>query len=104
MLKPTLTRLEYWKNVLWTDETKIELFRHNEKRYVWRKSNAAFKEKNLVPTVKHGGGRIMVWGCFAATGTGGLAHINGIMNSAAYQYMLYENITPSVENLKLSRG
>ena len=103
MLKPTLTRLEYWIKVLWTDETKTELFRHNEKRYVWRKSNAAFEEKNLLPTVKHDGGTIMVWGCVAASETSGLADINGIMNSAAYQYVLNVN-TPSVENLKIGRG
>lgn len=28
-----------WKKVLWSDETKIELFGNNAKRYVWRKSN-----------------------------------------------------------------
>ena len=26
-----------WRNVLWSDETKIELFGHNDHRYVWRK-------------------------------------------------------------------
>uniref|UniRef100_A0A8C7KC88 Transposase Tc1-like domain-containing protein n=1 Tax=Oncorhynchus kisutch TaxID=8019 RepID=A0A8C7KC88_ONCKI len=30
-----------WKKVLWSDETKIELFGNNAKRYVWRKSNTA---------------------------------------------------------------
>ena len=27
----------FWRNVLWSDETKIELFGHNVHRYVWRK-------------------------------------------------------------------
>ena len=27
----------FWKNVLWSDKTKIELFDHNDHRYVWRK-------------------------------------------------------------------
>uniref|UniRef100_A0AAZ3RU75 Transposase Tc1-like domain-containing protein n=1 Tax=Oncorhynchus tshawytscha TaxID=74940 RepID=A0AAZ3RU75_ONCTS len=27
----------FWRNVLWSDETKIELFGHNNHRYVWRK-------------------------------------------------------------------
>ena len=27
----------FWINVLWSDETKIELFGHNDHRYVWRK-------------------------------------------------------------------
>ena len=28
-----------WKKLLWSDETKIELFAHQGKRYVWRKPN-----------------------------------------------------------------
>jgi hypothetical protein len=50
-----------WQSVLWTDETKIELFGKNEKQRVWRKPNSAFQQKNLKPTVKHGGGSIMLW-------------------------------------------
>uniref|UniRef100_A0AAY5K1L0 Transposase Tc1-like domain-containing protein n=1 Tax=Esox lucius TaxID=8010 RepID=A0AAY5K1L0_ESOLU len=44
-----------WENVLWSDETKVEVFGHNSKRYVWHKNNTAPKEqpKNTIPTVKH---------------------------------------------------
>ena len=34
-----------WKNDLWTDETKIELYGHTSKRYVWRRKNEAFTDK-----------------------------------------------------------
>ena len=34
--------------------------------------------KNTVPTVKHGGDSVMLWGCFAAGGTGALHKIDGI--------------------------
>ena len=27
----------FWRNVLWSDETKIKLFGHNDHRYIWRK-------------------------------------------------------------------
>ena len=58
---------------------KIELFGHNDLRYIWRKKGEACKPKNNIPTVKHGGGNIMMWGCFAAGGTGALHKIDGIM-------------------------
>lgn len=94
----------FWDNVLWTDESKIELFSYNHQRYVWRKKNTAFEHKNLVPTVKHGGGSIMVWGCFSSKGPGQLALIDGRMDSVMYQQILDENIKPSIQKLKLRRG
>ena len=43
----------------------------------------------------------MVWGCFAASGPGWLALIEGTMNCAVYQRNLQENVRPSVCELKL---
>ncbi len=56
-----------------------------------------------MPTVKYGGGSVMVWGCFAASGPGRLAVINGTMDSAVYQKILKDNVWPSVRDLKLKR-
>ncbi|KAK3550030.1 hypothetical protein QTP86_018655, partial [Hemibagrus guttatus] len=94
---------DFWENTLWTDETKIELFGRSVSHYVWRKSNTAFQKKNIIPTVKYGGGSVMVWGCFAASGPGRLAVITGTMNSAVYQKILKENVRPSVCVLELKR-
>ncbi len=55
---------------MWSDETKIELFDINSTRRVWRKKDDEYNPKNTIPTVKHGGGNIMLWGCFSAKGTG----------------------------------
>jgi len=60
----------FWNNELWTDETKEKIFGHNTQQHVWRKPNTAYQHKHLIPTVKHGGGRLMIWACSAATGPG----------------------------------
>uniref|UniRef100_A0A8C5QAL0 Transposase n=1 Tax=Leptobrachium leishanense TaxID=445787 RepID=A0A8C5QAL0_9ANUR len=93
----------FWDSVLWTDETKLELFGSMDQRYVWRRKNKAYEEKNTLPTVKHGGGSIMLWGCFASAGTGKLQRVQGTMNSLQYQEILDDNVIQSVTNLRLGR-
>jgi hypothetical protein len=67
--------------ILWSDETKIDLFGLNANHHVWRKPCT-------IPVVKHGGGSIMLWGCFSETGR--LVRIEGKMNRAKYREILAE--------------
>ncbi|KAG2466802.1 TC1A transposase, partial [Polypterus senegalus] len=86
--------------ILWSDETKIELFGVNARRHVWRKPGTAHHQANTIPTVKHGGGSIMLWGCL---GTGRLVRIKRKMTAALYRDILDENLLQSALDLRLGR-
>ena len=46
----------------------------------------------VIPTMKHGGGSIMLWGCFSLEGTGKLVRIEGMMDGAKYRENLDGNL------------
>ena len=55
---------QFWNNILWTDETKINLYQSDGKRRVWRRKGTAHDPKHTTSSVKHGGGSVMrghVW-------------------------------------------
>ena len=77
---------EKWRNILWTDESKIVLFWPSGRRqHVRRPPGTEFKPQYTVKSVKHGGAKIMVWGCFSYYGVGPIYHILGIsLNTSKY--------------------
>uniref|UniRef100_A0AAZ3S7N4 Uncharacterized protein n=1 Tax=Oncorhynchus tshawytscha TaxID=74940 RepID=A0AAZ3S7N4_ONCTS len=87
-------RLEFAKRHLKDDETNIELFGPNAKCHIWRKPGS-------IPTVKHGGDSIMLWGCCSAAGTGRIVRNEGKMNGAKYTEILDENLPQSAQDLRL---
>ncbi|KAG0442729.1 Transposable element Tc1 transposase [Dictyocoela muelleri] len=52
------------KTIIFSDESKFNLFYSDGKVSVWGEPGKGLELKNLSPTVKHGCESIMVWGCF----------------------------------------
>jgi uncharacterized membrane protein len=67
------------------------------KCHVWRKPGT-------IPKVKHGGGSVMLWGCFSVAGTMRPARIKGKMNRAKYREILDENLLQTGVKVHLPTG
>ena len=96
--------MDFWKRVLWSDESKFNLFGTDGKVMVWRAPKEEFQPACTVPTVKHGGGNVKVWGCFAWNGVGNLAFIDGNMTGYMYNGILENNLFQSAVKLNLGKN
>jgi len=103
--KSMINTLEtYWNNVLFADESKFNIFGSDGRITVWRRKNEELHSKNLVGTVKHGGGGVLVWGCMAASELCNLVFIDGIMNHSLYLNILRDNLKLSAQNLGIGNN
>ncbi|GFY43523.1 transposable element Tcb1 transposase [Trichonephila inaurata madagascariensis] len=88
--------MDFWK-VIFSDESKFEIFTPPSIRKIWRKNKTALEPKNVISTLKHSGGNVMVWGC----GQGNLAFIDNKMNALAYIDVLQHNLLDSAQKLSM---
>lgn len=93
-----------WKRVIFTDESKINRLHSDGKKYVWIESQKDPKipasdidPKRVLPTVKHGGGNIMVWSCMTWYGPGFITKIDGGLNAELYVEILKDEFMQTVE-------
>ncbi len=91
--------MDYWNHVLWSDETKINLFDSDGVKRVWWQLGEEYKDKCVLHTVKHGGGSVMVCDCISAASTVELQFIEGTMNAIMYCDILKQSMIPSLRRL-----
>lgn len=73
----------------------------------WRSKGKALDPKNAVLLAKHGGGSIMLWGCFAASGTRVLHKADGIISrttSTFFNFTSNQQMTYTVKKIRKFRG
>jgi hypothetical protein len=69
-----------WKSVIWSDESHFTIFKNDGPGRVWRTPGTRFNIQNMVPSIKYGGGGVIMWGCFSGKGIGPLVKVNGKIN------------------------
>ena len=96
--------VEDWKRVVWSDETKINRFGSDGRKWCWKKRDSRLQPNHINMTVKHGGGSIMVWGCMTAHGVGYMCRIDGGMDGKLYTEILDDLLHKSVEFYDMDFG
>jgi hypothetical protein len=96
--------VEDWKRVAFSDETPLCLFQSYGRKFIWVFPGEQLDDKNVDKTVKHGGGKINIWGIFSHWGAGPLHRINGIMDGEVYRQILIHKMAPHVKYLEGKSG
>jgi len=90
--------------VIFSDESQFRVFESERQRYRWRKRGAPLSAADVQPTVKHGGGNIMVWGCLTSQGVGNLCRIDGGLDAELYCRILEEDWKGTLDYYHLDRA
>ena len=67
--------------------------------FVRRRTSEKMLEECLMPSVKHGGGNVMVWGCFGAGKVRDLYKVKGILNKEGCHSILQCHAIPCGQRL-----
>lgn len=88
-----------WKQIIWSDETKISLFGSDGVKYIRRRKHEANLPECLIPTVKHPLS-VMIWGCMSRSSVGRLQVLNGVVNADRYiNEVLQEKLLQSARDM-----
>lgn len=94
-----------WKRVVFSDETKINIWNSDGIQYYWAKPGDPVQPFHLQPTVKHGGGSLMFWGCMTSKGLGyGCQIYEGTMKKEDYINILDTTLKESLEYYGLGKN
>lgn len=83
-----------WSKILWSDESKFNLFGNNSRSNVRHPVAQRFNIKYFKPKVKFDGDNVMVRGCFSRNSPGPLIQIEETMDRFAYRGILQNHMLP----------
>lgn len=96
--------VEDWKQVVFSDESKINRLSSDGKHWCWKKRGEPMKPSHLKEVVKHGGGSLMVWGCLTSKGIGDLCRIDGGLDADLYCKILGDELLSTLRYYHLKKS
>jgi transposase len=92
--------VDEWEKIIWSDESRFEVFGGDGKRYVWRTIHERYDPRCLIPTFKSGQESVMIWGCFTKDKLGPLVRLEGRITANIYIEMLKDYLLPFINGLE----
>ena len=87
--------VEDWGKIIFSDESKFNLYKSDGHTYVRRNSSKTLNPCCIQQTVsKHGGGSVMVWGAFTFLKLSTLPRISHRLDAQGYIQLLKDNLLP----------
>ena len=79
-----LWKINDWKKLIFSDESKFNLFTFDGRAKVWRQAHERYLPECTKKTIKGFGGSIMFWGCITYDRMGPFIEIRGNLNGQEY--------------------
>jgi len=92
--------LKDWKRVIWSDECSIQLWQGSRDRRIRRTTQESAIHVGIAPTIKFGGGCLMIWACFCWDRLGPIISIEGSVNQEKYIEILRDNLLSFWKRMK----
>ncbi|KAG1276324.1 hypothetical protein G6F66_012569 [Rhizopus arrhizus] len=74
-----------WHQVVFSDETKINIWGSDGCRYYWTQPGDVLRPHHIDLSVKHGSGKLTMWRCITSEGSGYACQVyDGTMDSLVY--------------------
>ena len=90
--------IEQWHQVVFSDETKINIWGSDGCKYYWTQPGDVLRSHHIDLSVKHGGGKLIMWGCITSEGPGYACQVyDGNMDSLTYQHILETTYMETLE-------
>jgi transposase len=94
--------VEDWARVIYSDETKINRLGSDGRVWGWKREGTGLEDRDVVGTVKFGGGSVMLWGCMTISGPGYMTQVDGRMDAKQYVDILDQNLLRSARDTGFS--
>lgn len=87
-----------WDNVLFSDESKFNIFFADGRLRVWRRDGERFSDKCVLESNRFGGGGVLVWAGISTHHRTELVVVEGTLTAQSYVDILRQQVVPMFQN------